>query len=284
MLDMNSEKNNLIDLLSTLPPRPRDAHKGDFGHVLVIGGDYGTGGAVRLCAEAAARVGAGLVTVATRSAHVSIVVGTRPELMCFGIENGHELEPLLARATVVVIGPGLGHGVWGRDLWNAVCQTNLPLVVDADALNLLAEHQENLLKEQWILTPHPGEAGRLLKCDTSVIQQNRPQAIEKIQKKYGGVAVLKGKGTLVLGEKQALWQCQAGNPGMASGGMGDVLTGVIGGLVAQSITLEMAARLGVAMHALAADEAAKDGERGLLASDLMYYLRYYANESQNNTK
>ncbi len=263
------------DNLPRLKLRARDSHKGDYGRVLVIGGDYGMAGAVRLTGEAAARTGAGLVTIATRAAHAPHVSAQRPELLCYGVENTEQLQTLLHKADVIAIGPGLGLSPWAVELFNAVVRTSLPLVVDADALNLLARHPQT--RVNWILTPHPGEAGRLLGCASSVIQRDRFSAVQKLHEQYGDVVILKGAGTLVAAEGAPVHVCTAGNPGMASAGMGDVLTGVIAGLIAQGMSLADAARLGVYLHAQAADEAARQGERGLLASDLFAPLRKLVN-------
>jgi len=259
-----------------LSPRSRSAHKGNFGHVLVIGGDRGFSGAIRLAAEAAARSGAGLVTLATHPAHAALLNLDRPELMCQGVEHADDLAPLLRRATVVAIGPGLGQGAWGQALLGRVLESRLPLVVDADALNLLA--RDPLQRNDWILTPHPAEAARLLDCVTAEIQADRFEAAARLQSRFGGVVVLKGAGTLIRdGASRPVGICSDGNPGMASGGMGDVLTGVIAGLRAQGFALDESASLGVCLHAAAADMAAQGGERGLLAGDLMPELRRLLN-------
>lgn len=264
------------ELANRLPGRRRDAHKGSFGHVLAVGGERGMGGAARLAAEAAARVGAGLVTVATRPEHLPVVLAGRPELMCAAVEHPADLEPLLARATVVAVGPGLGQGGWGRSLFQRVLEFGGPLVLDADALNLLAVAPRR--HDRWILTPHPGEAARLLGVSPRRIQDDRFVVVDQLSLQYGGVAVLKGAGSLIQGQGDSPWLCAAGNPGMASGGMGDVLTGVIAGLLAQGLGLLDAARLGAYLHASAADAAAAaGGERGLLASDLFPYLRTLVN-------
>jgi NAD(P)H-hydrate epimerase len=264
---------------SALSPRPRTGHKGDFGHLLVIGGDRGMAGAPRMAGEAAARTGAGLVTIATRPEHASLSAAARPELMCHGVEKPQQLDPLLHRASVVAIGPGLGQGRWGRSLLGRILQTKLPLVVDADALNLLAA--EPTERDDWILTPHPGEAARLLAGTTGQIQADRFLAVARLQQRFGGVAVLKGSGTLIQGRaSRPPAVCSQGNPGMASGGMGDVLTGVIGGLMAQGFEPEEAACIGVCLHAAAADRAAEAGERGLLAADLMPAIRCLVNPGQ----
>lgn len=261
-----------------LPKRDRDTHKGSYGHVLVIGGDYGMGGAVRMAAEAAARVGAGLVTVATRPEHIPIVSGIRPELMCHQVAEPEDLEPLIERASVIVIGPGLGKTEWAQALLNKVLSSNLPKVLDADSLNLLSHSPR--YAQDWVLTPHPGEASRLLDVCCKELQKNRFQAVADLQSKYGGVVVLKGVGTLVKGEGDKIQVCPAGNPGMATGGMGDILSGVIGGLIAQKLSLLDAAESGVFIHSMAADRAALEGgERGLLATDLLPYLRNLVNPS-----
>ncbi len=259
-----------------LPKRLRYANKGDYGHVLVVGGDYGMGGAVRMAAEAAMRVGAGLVSVATRPEHVPVVSGSRPELMCHQVQEPEDLDPLLERATTIVVGPGLGKTDWARALLDKLLRSSLPKILDADALNLLSEKM--IYRRDWILTPHPGEAGRLLDRTTQKIQEDRFRAITDLQERYGGVIVLKGVGTLIIDEKDCPALCPAGNPGMASGGMGDILSGIIGGLVAQRLSLKAAAEAGVFIHAFAADKAAaQGGERGLLATDLLPHLRSLVN-------
>lgn len=266
---------NLKHFKSLLYPRPRDAHKGLFGHVLIIGGDYGMAGAVKLAGEAALRVGAGLVSIATRPEHTSAIVSGRPELMCHGIKEAKELKPLLAKASVIVLGPGLGQSAWSKQLFKTVLNTPQPKIIDADGLNLLAKQPKK--SNHWILTPHPGEATRLLNITSKDIQSDREKAVKQLQQKYDGVIVLKGAGSLVC-SANSLSICQAGNPGMASGGMGDVLSGVIGGLLAQQFTLQQAAELGVCIHAHAGDLAAQQhDERGMLASDLMPYLRELMN-------
>ncbi len=262
-----------------LPPRRRCAHKGDFGHVLVVGGDLGMGGAPAMAAQAAARVGAGLVSCATRAEHLPGIVARCPEVMARPVSDGRGLDALLARASVVVVGPGLGQGAWGEQLWQRVSATNLPLVVDADALNLLANGVGGVSspRDSWVLTPHPGEAARLLGCSTAEVQSDRLAAVHALQGRYGGAVVLKGAGTLVSAGAGA-GLCTAGNPGMGSGGMGDVLSGVLGGLLAQGLAPAAAAELGVCLHALAGDRAAAaDGERGLLATDLIPQLRSLVN-------
>jgi ADP-dependent NAD(P)H-hydrate dehydratase / NAD(P)H-hydrate epimerase len=270
-----AQRVDLAMLARLLAPRARSSHKGHFGHVLILGGERGMGGAPRMAGEAAARVGAGLVSVATRAANVPAINATRPELMAYAVEDRAELAPLLRRATVVAIGPGLGTTAWSRSLLSAVLDADLPKIIDADGLNLLSA--EPLRREDWVLTPHPGEAGRLLGCDTRTVQNDRYGALQGLQQRYGGVCLLKGAGTLI-GSSRRVAVCTAGNPGMASGGMGDVLTGVVAGLRAQGLANAEAAELGACLHAAAADCAAKcGGERGLLATDLFEHLRRLAN-------
>lgn len=258
-----------------LPRRRRDAHKGDYGHVLLVGGDHGMGGAIRLAAEAALRAGAGLVSVVTRAEHLSGMLAGLPEAMARAVEAPEDIDAMLERATVAAIGPGLGQGVWGQSLLQRVLASGLPLVVDADALNLLAKAPQK--RSNWILTPHPGEAARLWGTDTDAVQHDRYAAVEHLARRYGGVTVLKGAGSIIAAPGEATAVCTAGNPGMAAPGMGDVLTGVIAGLLAQGLTPGNAARMGVYVHASAGDLAARQGERGLMARDLMEPLRRLVN-------
>lgn len=260
----------------TLPRRHRNSHKGSYGHLLVIGGEVGFSGAARLAAEAGLRTGAGLVSVATRAAHANVLNVGRFELMCHPVENIAELKPLFNNANVIVLGPGLGQQVWGQELFAAAILQPQPLVIDADGLNLLANYPNYHYHSNRILTPHPGEAARLLKCSTAEIAADRFAAVKEIQAIYGGICVLKGAGTLIFdGEEMSV--STTGNPGMASGGMGDVLAGIIGGLLAQGLSIKQATKTGVYLHGAAADLAADQGERGLLASDLMPMIRKLVN-------
>ena len=263
---------------TTLPPRPRDAHKGCNGHVLAIGGDHGTAGAIRLCGEAALRGGAGLVSVATRAEHLAALNTARPELMVHAVDGPQALAPMLERATVLAVGPGLGRGAWGHALWLTALDSALPLVLDADGLNLLAiEPQRFDAGRPVVMTPHPGEAARLLGCSIADVEDDRFAAARALARRFGAVAVLKGAGSLIAEPDGRLDVCPWGNPGMASGGMGDLLTGVIAALLAQGCKAWDAARLGVGLHARAGDLAAREGERGLLAGDLLAPLRRLLN-------
>lgn len=263
-----------------LPGRLPASHKGSHGHVLIVGGDLGFGGAVIMAAESAARAGAGLVSVITRSEHRLAAMSRRPELMVHGTEDGDDrLDELLNRATVLVIGPGLGRGAWSQQLLHRAIAAsrarNLPMVLDADALHLLADrHQADpgLRRDNWILTPHPGETAVLLDCAVADIQQDRFQAVQDLVARYGGTCLLKGSGSLIAsaGDRQPVSLCSEGNPGMASGGMGDVLSGLIGGLLAQGLACRPALECAVCVHGEAADLVAADqGQRGMLATDLL---------------
>ncbi len=262
-------------LAARLPARARNAHKGRHGHVLCVGGDEGMGGAIALCAEAALRTGAGLVSVATRAAHVAALLARRPECMVSAIESRRDLEAMLERASVVAIGPGMGRGAWGKILFERVASETRGAVFDADALFHLAAAPRRLAADA-VLTPHPGEAARLCAGD-DVHAHDRFAVARALAARYGCSVVLKGAGTIVAAPDQTPRVIAAGNPGMASGGMGDVLTGVVTALRAQGFAAFDAACFGALLHAQAGDLAARDGERGLLASDLMAYLRTAAN-------
>lgn len=263
---------------AVMPPRPRDSHKGRNGHVLAIGGDHGTAGAIRLCGEAALRVGAGLVSVATQPEHLIALNAARPELMAHAVNGPQALDPLLERASVLAVGPGLGQGAWGHALWLTALDSPLPLVLDADGLNLLAVEPRRFGDERAVvLTPHPGEAARLLGCAIAEVERDRFAAVRALAARFNAVIVLKGAGSLVADPDGRLDVCPWGNPGMASGGMGDVLTGVIAAVLAQGCPAREAARLGVGLHARAGDRAAREGERGLIASDLFSPLRQLLN-------
>lgn len=263
-------------LRAAFPSRPRDAHKGNFGHVLIIGGEQGYTGAAQLAAAAALRSGAGKVSLATRRAHAAWMNLNHPELMCHGVESAAELAPLLAQADSVAIGPGLGQGAWGEMMLAAAISSGKPSVVDADALNLLARNPQAW--PQAIITPHPGEAARLLHCRSRDVQADRFAAAQALAELTQSICVLKGAGTLIVEGDGPPALCSAGNPGMACGGMGDLLSGIIASLVGQGYAPAEAARLGVCLHAAAGDAAARlQGERGLLPSDLLPQLGLFLN-------
>jgi len=267
------------NLSHLLGPRNRNAHKGDFGHAALVGGNQGMPGAIRLASEACLRGGVGLISVLTHSENRGIICSGRPELMVFGLQDPdaqtiNKAVALMDKATVVAAGPGLGSNPWSVCLMKAVIGQNKAKVIDADALNYLAAHPSKY--HNWILTPHPGEAARLLGISIVEVESDRYRAVKLLQERFGGVIVLKGSGTLICSD-ESLFVANVGNPGMASGGMGDLLCGLIAALLAQGLSLLDAASLGVCIHGNAADIAAKQGERGMLASDLLPHLRQLVN-------
>ncbi len=261
--------------MKVLDPREKNANKGDFGTVLIMGGAPGMAGAPLMAAQSALRTGAGKVIIATDPSHAACLITSFPNIMCYGVRDARELPTLLKLSTHIVVGPGLGQTAWSHALLTAVLSQHLPMVVDADALNILAK--QSITREHWILTPHVGEAARLLDCSVDDINADRESAIIALQKKYGGVIVLKGAGTLITDKNHQPVTCHAGNPGMASAGMGDVLSGVIAALMAQGLSLFEAAELGVNIHAKAGDLAAIDGMRGMIATDLLPFIRQLVN-------
>ncbi|WP_053982017.1 bifunctional ADP-dependent NAD(P)H-hydrate dehydratase/NAD(P)H-hydrate epimerase [Marinagarivorans algicola] len=261
-----------------LPLKEADAHKGQSGHVLVVGGDLGMGGAAIMTAESAASAGSGCVSLATQLDHVTAALVRKPEVMAHGVDAASQLEPLLKRPSVIAVGPGMGQSSWSEQLMQQVLKTDKPLVVDADGLNLLADKLAAYAKRgHWVLTPHPGEAARLLHTNTAVVQQNRFEAVSELQRLYGGVVVLKGAGTLICdGERTVV--AKVGNPGLATPGSGDVLTGIIASLIGQGLGLFEAAQLGVYVHGQAGDRLADtQGQFGMAASELAPVVRKLLN-------
>jgi NAD(P)H-hydrate epimerase len=267
----------VAELTRLLPPRPRSAHKGTSGRLLLVGGGPGMSGAIRLASEAALRVGAGLVYVAAHRESAAAVRGGRPEAIVHSIDAASDLDELIGLADAAVVGPGLGRSDWSRTCLARVLDSDLALVADADALNLVAAAP--VARGNWVITPHPGEAARLLGSSVEDVERDRLASVRALAARYDAVAVLKGANTLVAAGNAAPAVCDRGNPGMASGGMGDVLSGVIGGLLVQTRDVPESARAGVLLHALAGDDAAAAGQRGTLAADLMPYLRRWANPS-----
>ncbi|MEO7916502.1 MAG: NAD(P)H-hydrate dehydratase [Dokdonella sp.] len=280
-----------VNIGCLLQPRERNSNKGNYGHLLAVGSDHGFAGAIRMTADAALRCGAGKVSVATRADNVAAINAARPELMAHSVDGPQELTSRLEGVDVIALGPGLGLAAWGHALWDTALHSGLPCVIDADALNLLARESVRLAGSEIIsrsslpkpksgmhvLTPHPGEAARLLGSSTHEIQSDRYRAARDLAARHGVVVVLKGAGTLVADPDGHVVVCPWGNPGMASGGMGDVLTGVIAALLAQGLSAWDAARLGVAIHARAGDIAAGPSPRGMIATDLFPALRELVN-------
>ena len=267
------------DLSRWLKPRNPTSHKGSNGRLVIIGGDHGTAGAIRMTGEAALRAGAGLVRVLTRIENIGPLITARPELMVHEL-TAASLEESLEWADVIVIGPGLGQQEWGKKALQKVENSRKPVLWDADALNLLAINPDK--RQNRIITPHPGEAARLLNCAVSQIESDRLLAADRLVKRYGGCVVLKGAGTVVISEDGECGLIDTGNAGMGSGGMGDVLSGIIGALLAQKLNPYDAACAGCVAHGGAADVLAdKYGTRGMLASDLFSTLYRFVNPDLN---
>ncbi|WP_122429462.1 NAD(P)H-hydrate dehydratase [Pseudomonas viridiflava] len=262
--------------LPFLAPRPRTAHKGMYGRVLIIGGDHGFGGAALLSAESALRSGAGMVTLATRTEHVPAALTRMPEIMSAGIHSANQLMTLIEAASVLVVGPGLGQDSWGRSLLSAAANADRPQVWDADALNQLATGQVVLPKNS-VITPHPGEAARLLGISTQEVQNDRAAAAHALARKFNAVCVLKGSGSLIADVDGRLALCDRGHPAMASAGLGDVLAGLTGALVAQHMSAFDAACLAVWLHASAGQKIGASG-RGMAASDIIPAIRQLLEE------
>ncbi len=257
-----------------LPARDPNVYKQALGHIAVIGGDHSMGGAPAMAAEAALRAGAGMVSLVTRAAHRPAVLARRPEVMVVDADDAAARRAVLEKATCLIVGPGLGSGAWGSGLLDEALGLAKPTVLDADGLNGFAR-RELEAHGPLIVTPHAGEAARLLGWSSGDVQSRRPAAALALARRVNGVAVLKGAGTVVsavgdAGAPRLLGVCAHGNPGMASAGMGDVLAGVIGGLLAQGLSTAAAAVSGTCLHSYAADRAAaRLGQRSLLATDLL---------------
>ena len=269
------------DVLTSLPTRRGSDHKGNFGHLSLIGGDNGMGGAILMAAESSFCCGIGLVSIITHTQNITAALIRLPEAMARGMDDGIDnilIDEILYKATALVVGPGIGRRSWAALLVNASLKQSIPMVLDADGLNLLADDCTDVcFRDNWVLTPHPGEAARLLKTDIATIEQDRFAAVTALQKKYGGVVVLKGAGTLVAND-DGVFVCTYGNPSMATAGMGDVLSGIIGALLAQGVSCVDAACLGVCIHALAGDEEiSHHGSVGLRATGIFPYIRYVLN-------
>jgi NAD(P)H-hydrate epimerase len=248
-----------------LEPRKKNVHKGMFGQALVVGGDMGMLGAVMLAGQACAHAGAGVVRVVTRAASAPWVTMKCPEVMAYG---ERQLVDFLERATVVAIGPGMSKNAWAKQLWQQVLLSDKPKIVDAGALRLLAEQPVH--RDDWILTPHPGEAAALLGVTAEDVQKDRLAAVVALHEQFGGVIVLKGNGTLVYDGTEA-HICDFGDGALSSAGMGDVLSGIITALVAQGASLVQAAIEGVMMHARAGESLA-EGARVVVASELVEHI------------
>ena len=263
--------------------RNSESHKGDFGHVLVVAGNIGFGGAALLSSKAAIKIGAGLVSLATRSEHLQAALSFAPEVMTKPVDSGQSLENYLDFPTVVCLGPGLGKDYWSEQMiyksLENTYKNKTPILIDADGLNLLPEFSKKLpLPKKIVLTPHLGEAARLLNTSVEKVKKNRVSAAKRISNKYNSVVVLKSHETLICKEDK-IYICDKGNPGMATAGMGDVLSGMISGLIAQKLSLFEAACLGVDLHARAGDiYSEKNNQQSLLPTDIIDLFARVINE------
>ncbi|MFN3357374.1 MAG: NAD(P)H-hydrate dehydratase [Pseudomonas sp.] len=262
--------------LPQLPARSPSAHKGQFGHLLVVGGDRGVGGAALLSAESALRAGAGMVSLATRIEHVPAALARLPEVMTVGVSSANQLMGLLENISVIVIGPGLGEAAWGKSLLSLAANTKQPQVWDADALNQLAKGCVNLPAGS-VITPHPGEAARLLGVSTAEVQADRLKVARALSQRFNAVAILKGAGSLIASPDGRVARCDQGHPAMATAGLGDVLAGMVGALLAQGMPAYEASCLAVWLHATAGERQGLSG-RGLAASDLIPAIRQLLEE------
>lgn len=273
--------------LPKLAERQSHANKGKFGRLVCFGGNKGMAGAMCLSAMAALRSGVGLVKVFCHEHSQPLVANSQPEIMLVTATGIASINKVLDWSSCLVLGPGLGPDAWSQSVFEHVLahltHTTKPIIIDADGLNLLAKRWESKLKinlTQCILTPHPGEAARLLNVTVQEIEQDRYAACQAIAQRYGAVCILKGAGTIICHDGQAtsVYVCADGNPGMATAGMGDVLSGIVGAMLGQGLSAQSAANYAVCLHAAAGDRLARSyGQRGMIASDLFEPLRALLN-------
>ena len=271
------------DIKRNIPKRRESSHKGDHGKLLIIAGDEGFGGAGIMSSESGLKTGAGLVKLLTRKSHVSASLARNPEVMVSGADNAQDLEANLDWPDAVVAGPGMFKNYWSEQILYKllvhVADKNIPTLLDAGALRLLSHKAFSKIKlhSEMVLTPHPGEAAEMLNIPVNEIQKNRIKSVKALQKKYGCIIVLKGNGTIVCNKNDA-YLCSSGGPELAVAGSGDILSGVIGSLMAQGLSPFDAAKTGVEIHALAGAEFVKDvGRIGLAAGELISYIRKFLN-------
>lgn len=259
--------------LPRLAPRAVDCHKGQLGHAVILAGAPGMGGAGLLAAQACLRLGAGLVSLLTSPEQVSASLARQPEVMVHGVTEMEQLQPVLQQATTLLLGPGIGQTTTAIKMLQQAAALPVAQIWDADSLNLLARHSADFTAEGVrILTPHPGEAARLLDCSVASVQADREQAALQLARRYNSLVLLKGFGSLIADPGGQLLICRHGHPVMAGPGFGDVLGGVIAALLAQGMAPLDATCLAVWLHARAGEELAGEG-RGVVASDLLSPMR-----------
>jgi len=277
-----------------LKKRSKDSHKGDFGHVFILAGSRGLTGAAALCSNAALRSGAGLVTLGIPVSLNSIMSRKLTEVMTISLTETKEaalslkaekdILKKIKTSDAAVLGPGLSRHPETQKLINRlILKIEKPMVLDADALNAISKNVKVLkkIKSSYIVTPHTGEMSRLINKDAGYIKNNRLIVAKKFSRDYNAVVLLKGAGTVVTGPDGKYYINTTGNPGMATAGSGDVLSGIIAGFISQGLSMFNAARLGVYIHGLAGDIAAEDkGEIGLIAGDILENIPYAIKEMQ----
>ncbi|MDR1159690.1 MAG: NAD(P)H-hydrate dehydratase [Syntrophomonadaceae bacterium] len=288
LVDENIKTNLLTEKLvqTFIKTRPREVYKGSFGHLLAIGGSMGMSGAITMTAQAALKIGAGVITAAVPEAVAGIVAGHSPEIMTLPLPQTSDAQistaavpqliNFLSKATVCTIGPGMGRYPEAYDIVSLILkESDLPVVIDADALNALKDDISMVTNRSApvVLTPHPGEFSTLTGLSTTRIQSDRIGTAREFAQKWGVILVLKGNKTIIALPSGEAFMNLTGNPGMATAGSGDVLTGIIGGLIAQNLEVSSAALVGVYVHGAAGDLGVlSQGQRGLVAGDLIKYL------------
>ncbi|MCY4050897.1 MAG: NAD(P)H-hydrate dehydratase [Gammaproteobacteria bacterium] len=291
-LEGSHEDTHYAELIEPFPldSRVHNSHKRRYGDLAIFGGFTGMFGAVLLAGRAAMRAGCGLTTVVSKQKHADILAVHCPELMSLDFAKEKKVEDLLERVDALVVGPGLDDGKWAQRVFSRILDFHGPVVVDAGALRILAKPAYRMRRDNWILTPHPGEAAALLDCDSMDIQTDRIESAREITSIYGGICILKGSGTIVAySESETPKICDRGNPGMATAGMGDVLSGILGAYSIYDMSISKCAELGVWVHSYAADLAIEEStEHSLIASDVIDVLPkvYQAleNQTQNETE
>ncbi|WWP02701.1 MAG: NAD(P)H-hydrate dehydratase [Candidatus Dasytiphilus stammeri] len=271
---------NINHIKKKIISRSPISHKGKHGKLLLIGGDIGMAGAIILAGEAALRTGTGLVKILTHKYNILPILSARPELIVqeFTIKK---FDFYLNWSNTIIIGPGLGQEKWAKDACQKLKISKKNMLWDADALTNLAKDPNKC--NNRIITPHPGEAARLLNLSIKEIENNRVQTAKILAKKYGGVVVLKGAGTIIASYKGQLTIADVGNVGLASAGMGDILSGIIGSFIGDNFSLYESACLGCVIHGKAADYLAKKyGTRGILARDILSVIYKFLTPKFNN--
>ena len=269
---------NFDSLEKSIPERSSNSHKGDFGKVMIVGGSEGMGGAAILSSEASLFSGAGLVHLSTHPINVEASLKRNPEVMAYGIDKSFSIPENI---DVLLCGPGLKNDEWSKNVFDEIISANNfgAVILDAGALHFIGENNLETSKNK-VLTPHPGEAAKLLGISNNEVQEDRINAAKSISNKFSASVILKGKETIICsyGDEE-LFICTEGGPELSSGGTGDVLAGVLSALIAQKVDITDACKISVAVHARAGEEFRnKTGEIGLNASSLIPTIRDLLNK------